>query len=183
MKTIRQLAVFVLLSLPAFAQGVAGLPRVTLQNSGTAVGTKTGLITLNFTAGCTASFATGVFGISCTGSGSPTFTGVTSATYSTSSNCAVNSASPAACGSAAAGAVVIPTTTTTYTINTSAVTANSRIQLTWLSFASNLPSTPTCVAPAITSEPTISAISAGVSFTITLASTTGQTCPMFQIIN
>lgn len=103
--------------------------------------------------------------------------------YFTATNCAVNSASPAACGSAAAGAVVIPTTTTTYTINTTAVTAASRIRLSWLSFASNLPSAPTCVAPSTTTMPTISAISAGVSFTIALTSTTGQTCPMFEITN
>lgn len=101
--------------------------------------------------------------------------------YATSSNCAVNSVSPAACGSAASGAVVIPTTTTTYTINTTAVNAASRIQLTWLTFASNLPSSPTCVAPSTTTMPTISAISAGVSFTITMTSTAGQTCPMYDI--
>lgn len=108
---------------------------------------------------------------------------VNTTAYQTATNCAVNSASPAACGSAAAGAVVIPTTTTTYTINTTAVTAASRIQLTWLSFASNLPSAPTCVAPSPTTHPTVSAISAGVSFTIAMTSTTGQTCPMFQIVN
>lgn len=84
-------------------------------------------------------------------------TSVTGATYKTASNCAVNSVSPAACGSAASGAVVIPTTTTTYTINTSAVAATSRILLTWLTFASNLPSAPTCVAPSTTTMPTISA--------------------------
>jgi hypothetical protein len=103
--------------------------------------------------------------------------------FETNTNCAVNSASPAACGSAAAGAVVVPTTTTTYTVNTAAVTVHSRITLTWLSFAADLPSSPTCVAPAATSVPTISAISAGVSFTITLPSTTGQTCPQFTILN
>lgn len=104
-------------------------------------------------------------------------------TYSTSNNCAINSASPAACGSAASGAVVIPTTTTTYTINTTSVTAASRIQITWLSFASNLPSAPTCVAPATTTMPTVSAVVAATSFTITLGSTTGQTCPMYEIFN
>jgi hypothetical protein len=103
--------------------------------------------------------------------------------YGTETNCAVNSVSPAACGSAAAGAVVIPTTTTTYTINTSAVTAHSRIQLTWMSFAGDLPGSPTCVAPVATTEPTVSAISAGVSFTIALGSTTGQTCPMYSIMD
>jgi hypothetical protein len=108
---------------------------------------------------------------------------ITGTQYATTTNCAVNSTSPAACGSAASGAVVIPTTTTTYTIDTSAVTAHSRIQLTWLSFASDLPSSPTCVAPSASAEPTVSAVSAGTSFTISLASTSGQTCPMFTITN
>jgi parallel beta-helix repeat protein len=108
---------------------------------------------------------------------------VTSATYSTKTNCAVNSVSPAACGSAVAGAFVVPTTTTTYTVNTTAVTAASRIFLEPMSFAGNLPSTPTCVAPAVTSRETISAISAGTSFTFALPSTTGQTCWQYHIIN
>jgi len=108
---------------------------------------------------------------------------VTAATYATNTNCTVNSASPAACGAAAAGAVVVPTTTSTYTVNTSAVTAASRIFLMPMSFAGNLPSAPTCVAPAVTSAPTISAISAGVSFTFALPSTTGQTCWQYSIEN
>lgn len=116
-------------------------------------------------------------------SGNFTSTTNSSGKYATTNNCAVNSASPAACVSAASGAVVIPTTTTTYTINTTAVSAASRIQLTWLTFASNLPSAPTCVAPATTTMPTISNIVAATSFTITLTSTTGQTCPQFQITN
>lgn len=108
---------------------------------------------------------------------------VSAVSYSTASNCAVNSASPAACGSAASGAVVIPTTTTTYTVNSTAVGSHSRIQLTWMSFAGDLPSAPTCVPPVNTTEPTISNIVAGVSFTIALGSTTGQTCPQFAIVN
>jgi hypothetical protein len=106
-----------------------------------------------------------------------------STTYSTATNCAVNSVSPAACGSAASGAVVIPTTTTTYTVNTTAVTAHSRIFLTWLSFASDLPRAPKCVPPAATTQPTISNIASGASFTIALGSTTGQTCVQYEIKN
>jgi len=101
----------------------------------------------------------------------------------TTTNCAVNSVSPAACGTAASGAVVIPTLTTTYTVNTSAVGAHSRILLTWMTFAGDLPGSPTCVAPALTTEPTISGISLGVSFTIALSSTTGTTCPQFLIVD
>ena len=104
-------------------------------------------------------------------------------TYFTNTNCAVNSTSPAACGSAAAGAVVVPTLTTTYTINTTAVTAHSRILLMPMTFAGDLPSSPTCVAPAITSAASVSAISAGTSFTIALTSTTGQTCWQYWIVN
>jgi hypothetical protein len=104
-------------------------------------------------------------------------------TILTSGNCAVNSASPAACGSAAVGAFVAPTTTTTYTVNTTVVTAASRIFLFPMSFASNLPGSPTCVAPAVTSTATISAVSAGTSFTLSLPSTTGQTCWSYEIVN
>ena len=108
---------------------------------------------------------------------------VMATTYNTATNCSVNSASPAICGSATSGAVVIPAKTTSYTINTSAVTSHSRIQLTWLTFASDLPSSPTCVAPSGTSEPTISAVSPGISFTISMTGTNGQTCPMFTVMN
>jgi hypothetical protein len=103
--------------------------------------------------------------------------------FNTATNCAVNSVSPAACGSAAAGAVVVPTATATYTVNTSAVTAASRIFLMPMSFAGNLPSAPTCVTPTITTEPTISAISTGVSFTFIFTSTVGQTCWQYWIAN
>jgi hypothetical protein len=50
------------------------------------------------------------------------------ALYATATNCS-SSASPAVCGSAAAGSVLIPTGTTssTLTVNTTAVTANSQI--------------------------------------------------------
>jgi hypothetical protein len=103
--------------------------------------------------------------------------------YQTTTNCAVNSVSPAACGSAAAGAVVVPTATATYTVRTTAVTAASRIFLMPMSFAGNLPGTPTCVTPLITSEPTVSAISTGVSFTFIFTATTGQTCWQYWIVN
>lgn len=107
----------------------------------------------------------------------------TAGLYNTFTNCAVNSVSPAACGAAASGAFVIPTTTTTYTVNTTAVTANSVIILTPRTYTGNLPSSPTCVVPTITAEPVVSAISAGTSFTLTETSTTGQTCWNYWIIN
>jgi len=51
---------------------------------------------------------------------------VSSGTYVTTNNCS-SSASPAVCGSAAAGSFVLPAAATTITVNTTAVTANSQI--------------------------------------------------------
>jgi hypothetical protein len=51
---------------------------------------------------------------------------LTGSTYSTASNCS-SSASPAVCGSAAAGIVVIAAGATTVTVDTTAVTSNSQI--------------------------------------------------------
>lgn len=108
---------------------------------------------------------------------------VTASQYQTATNCAVNSASPAACGSAASGVFAIPTTTTSYTVNTSAVAANSRIFLEDITDNTGIPSAPTCTTLALTAVAQISARSAGVSFTITLPSTTGITCFNYWIVN
>ena len=109
--------------------------------------------------------------------------GITSTAYASITNCAVNSASPAACGAAPAGAFVVPTTTSTYTVDTSAVSADSRIFLQPISFAADLPGSPTCVKPLVTTPFTVSAVSAGTSFTISLTATTGQTCFEYWIVN
>jgi hypothetical protein len=103
-------------------------------------------------------------------------------TISTATNCTANSASPAACGSASSGAFVVPTTTTTYTVDTTAVTAVSRIFLFPTTDASNLPSRPICVAPA-SGVIVQSARVAATSFTVTLLSTTGTTCFNYWIVN
>ena len=103
-------------------------------------------------------------------------------TYGTQANCAVNTASPAACGSAASGAIVVPTMTTSYTVNTAAVTASSRIFLFPTTDASNLPSTPTCVAPA-SGAIVQSARLAGTSFTFTIPPTIGTACFNYWIVN
>lgn len=103
--------------------------------------------------------------------------------YQTASNCAVNSASPAACSSAASGVVAVPTLTTTYTVNTTAVTANSRIFLQPTSDNTGIPSSPTCATLAVTAVNMISARSANTSFTFSLPSTTGITCFEYFIIN
>ena len=99
----------------------------------------------------------------------------------TGTNCAANSVSPAACGGAASGVVVVPTTTTSYTVNTTQVSAGSRIILQAVTDNTGIPSSPTCVVPATTSVPVVSARSAGVSFTITLPSTSGATCWNFWL--
>lgn len=111
------------------------------------------------------------------------FTTLTGTTHKTTTNCAVNSASPAACGSAAAGVVAVPTLTTTYTVNTTAVTANSRIFLQPTSDNTGIPSSPTCATLAVTAVNMISARVAATSFTFSLPSTTGITCFGYWIVN
>jgi len=102
--------------------------------------------------------------------------------YSTATNCSVNSVSPAACSAAAAGSFVVPTTTATYTVNTTAVKAASRIFLIPHTDARDLPSAPTCTAVA-SGFVGVSAIVAATSFTFALPSTTGQTCWDYWIVN
>lgn len=104
-------------------------------------------------------------------------------TFRSVTNCKVNSASPAACVAAPVGSIVVPTTTATYTVNTTVVTTNSQIFLQLRTDNSGLPSAPTCVALALTSVPAISARVPGTSFTFTLPSTTGSTCFDYYIIN
>lgn len=102
---------------------------------------------------------------------------------STGSNCNVNSASPAACGSAISGSVVVPTTTTSYTVNTTAVTANSRIYITPITDNSGLSGGPTCASPATPFVAYESGRTAATSFTFTLPSTTGTTCWNYLLLN
>lgn len=116
-------------------------------------------------------------------SGTPASAGFQTGAYATLTNCSVNSVSPAACASAAAGSFVVPTTTTAYTVNTTRVTAASRIFLFPHTDTRDLPGAPTCVVPAITSEPVVTAIVAATSFTFGLASTAGQTCWDYWIVN
>lgn len=111
------------------------------------------------------------------------FTALKGTTISTTTNCAVNSASPAACASAPSGVVAVPTLTTTYTVNTTAVTANSRIFLQPTSDNTGIPSSPTCATLAVTAVNMISARVAATSFTFSLPSTTGITCFEYWIVN
>lgn len=114
----------------------------------------------------------------------PSLIGPPSALAATLPNCSVNSNSPAACGSARVGAFVIPASQTSYVVNTAAVTATSRIFITPLTFAADLPSTPTCVVPTAGSAvPTVSASTAGTSFTLTVVSQASTTCWYFLVID
>jgi hypothetical protein len=103
--------------------------------------------------------------------------------YLTLTNCAQNTASPAACGSAASGVFAIPALSTTYTVNTSAVTASSRIFLQPTTDNTGIPSAPTCVDPALTAATSPSSRVAATSFTLQLTSNAGITCYNYWIVN
>lgn len=99
----------------------------------------------------------------------------------TFSNCS-SSASPAVCGSASAGSVTVAAAATTKVVNTTAVTADSQILLTFdASLGTKLGVT--CNTTFI--APYVSARTAGTSFTITLGSgpVTNPECISYQIIN
>lgn len=99
--------------------------------------------------------------------GNLTLTGsVIPASYGTSSNCS-SSASPAVCGSAAAGAFNIPASASSVVVDTSAVTANSDIQILFNSALGTRLSV-TCNTTA--QQPYVTAISAGTSFTVSVPS-------------
>lgn len=103
------------------------------------------------------------------------------ATYNTQTNCS-SSSSPAACVSAAAGSVTVPASATTEVVNTTAITANSQVLLT---FDSSLGAKlgVTCNTSAV--QGTISARTAGTSFTIKLPSapSVNPACFSYEIVN
>jgi hypothetical protein len=106
--------------------------------------------------------------------------------FQTQTNCASN-ASPAVCGSAASGAVAIPTgvSSVTLQVNTTAVTANSRIML--LSDDSLTIASTTCNSTLATlvGGLAVTARNPGVSFTVTYNATiaTNPLCISYNIIN
>lgn len=137
--------------------------------------------------GCDTGISRCAAGVTCFGTGAQGNTAGTAeaAKYQTSTVC-TSSASPAVCGSSAAGFVAIPTgATPTLTVNTSAVTANSQIFLqvdeslgTALSVTCN-----TTLATLV--NPVVTARSAGTSFTFTINSTlvTNPACISYTITN
>ena len=105
-------------------------------------------------------------------------------TLGTTTNCA-NGSAPATCGSAASGAVAVPTgTNPTLTINTTAVTANSRI---FLGIDESLTiSATTCNTTLSTLvQPVVTARTAGTSFTIQIGAViaTNPACVSYLIVN
>lgn len=90
-------------------------------------------------------------------------------------------AGPEACGASSHGTVAIPTTTTSYVIDTIAAYAGMRVQLNYKTSNSGIPSTPTCVVPSTLGDIYVSSITAGTSFTLTLPSTTGIVCVDWSI--
>lgn len=105
-------------------------------------------------------------------------------TIATGSNCA-NGSSPAACGSATAGAVAVPTgTNPTLVIDTTAVTASSRILLT-IDESASIGGTTCNTTLATLVEPVITSRIAGTSFTIQIGATlaTNPACVSFLIMN
>jgi hypothetical protein len=101
--------------------------------------------------------------------------------YQTGTNCA-SAASPAVCAAAASGSVAVPITTGILTVNTTRVTANSQIQLTFDSSLSARLGV-TCTTTAV--QPTVSARTAGTSFTITVvpASSSTPDCFSYTLVN
>lgn len=101
--------------------------------------------------------------------------------YGTLSNCS-SSASPAACGSAAAGSVVIASGSASVVVDTTEVTANSQITLT---FDSSLRSRLRVTCNSTAQQPYVSARTAGRSFTISVPNnfTTNPGCISYSITN
>jgi hypothetical protein len=89
-------------------------------------------------------------------------------------------AGPLACGFSANGKVAVPVTTTSYTINTSAPVAGSTIIITPTTDNSGIPGAPTCGAE-VFGDGTLSATSAGTSFTFTMASAAVIKCYIWSI--
>lgn len=107
------------------------------------------------------------------------------AAYSTYTNCA-SSASPAVCGVAAAGAVVIAASATTVQVNTTAVTADSEIQLTRNdALGTRLTVTCNTQSTLVLGGPKVTAITPGGSFTVgvDVAPTTNPLCLTYVIFN
>lgn len=105
----------------------------------------------------------------------------TSVAYATATNCA-DSAGAAACGSAAAGAVVIDAGSTSVVVSTTAVTANSEV---FVQYDSSLGTRLGITCNTTPALPAVTARTAGTSFTITVpaAPAVNPACYTYHIIN
>lgn len=112
-----------------------------------------------------------------------TLTGAASAaTYATATNCA-SSASPAVCASSSAGSVAGAASSTTLTINTTAVTTNSEILITEDSSLGTRLSV-TCNTTPSTNGITVTTRTAATSFAVLFSSpTTNPRCFSWRIVN
>jgi len=101
--------------------------------------------------------------------------------YNTWTNCS-SSASPAVCGSASAGSVAIAASSSTVVVDTTAVTAQSQIVVT---FDSSLGTKLGVTCNATPQQPYVSARTAGTSFTISVAGifSTHPGCFSYLILN
>jgi len=111
-------------------------------------------------------------------------TGFSSSKFSTETNCS-NAASPAVCGSASSGVVAVPTgTNPTLTINTSAVTANSRFFLT-IDESATIAATTCNTTLATLLQPVVTARIPGTSFTIQVPATlaVNPACVSYLVFN
>lgn len=106
---------------------------------------------------------------------------ISGATFNSATNCA-DSAGAAACGSAAAGAFVVDAGATTTVVSTTAVTANSEI---FVMFDSSLGTRLSITCNTTVALPSVSARTAGASFTITVPATpiTQAACFDYFIVN
>jgi hypothetical protein len=95
-------------------------------------------------------------------------------TIGTMTNCAQNTDSPSSCGSAPVGVFAVPPNQNTYTVNTTAVTSNSRIHIQQITDNTDIPSSPTCSATL--ANPLLSGRTAGTSFTFALTLVAATTC-------
>jgi hypothetical protein len=111
---------------------------------------------------------------------------VSATAYLTATNCS-SSASPAVCGSAAAGSVAVPTgTNSTLVVNTTAVTANSQIFVqSDDTLGTKLGITCNSTLASLIVEPVVTARTGGTSFTITISgtTTTNPVCLSYFIVN
>jgi hypothetical protein len=107
--------------------------------------------------------------------------GISADRYTVNGNCS-SSAVPAVCGSAASGSVVVASGATTVTVNTTAISANSIIHLT---FDSSLGTKLGVTCNATPVQPTVSARTAGRGFVlkVPMAPTTNPACFSYTVVN